>query len=724
LSVALASSSAIPDRPFLQDAASRIRLAPELQQAEFQRLEIDQDGIVYVLTDRGVARLFDDLLAIDRSFRPLTPLRARDIALTQGVLYYLFEDRWLSNGKAGRPLGHFAQGEFSGLAVADDGTVLASGSTSLGIFSGDKTRRTLELSAEFLPAPKKWLAKDGEFYAVRPDAILRLRADQSLSIVHRGSNLTALAFQDGEMLVGSGSGFYGLDLITGKTRTALQTSIPCREITCLMPVADGIWAGTTRGLFFQRTRPASTRLPSLPDGPNGIRYYSGRRWLLDDHVVDLKREPAGHLLVLTKSGLNRIEMRPWTLAAKAEWFDRKVRQRHMRFGLTAERRLPVAGDISGSEIIDTDNDGGWSSYYLASQAFRFAVTGDAAARSHAWETFAALERLRELAGTNGFFARTFERKGFKYSDTDRWRDLPGNDWEWKGHTSSDEFTSHTFAHAVLWEFVARPGAERQRIASNYVAILNHIIQHDWHLVDVDGQPTLWGRWHPDYVNHYPPSIGDRRLNSAEIIAGLQLAWKMTGHPLYRQKADELFQRHGYLTNILSPMKLIAPTPGFVHLGNDMGDEWNHSDDELAFVNYWTLHRFAFNRGLQHQYARAIREHWEFERPEKYPIWNFLHSAAGGGGDCDADGAVWTLRAWPLDTVTWRVQNSHRHDLTKLPKNFYRREMAELLPPGERPYSRLNTQPFLLDGGDGGHIELPGDEFLFGYWLGRRQGLIR
>jgi len=726
LTCATSAPAAIPDRPFLQDVASRIRPAPELQQATFQRVELDQDGVVYVLTSLGVARIYDDnLLALDHSFRPLTPLRARDITVSQGALHYLFEDRWLSNGKTGRPLGHFERDEFSGLAVADSGTVLVFSPKSLQRFTtSNSTGQPVEGPPSLLPLPGKWWSKQNEFFGLRSDAILRLRADGALSVVHRGSNLTTLAFRDEEMLVGTQDGYYGLDPNSGASRTPRQTRLPVSEITCMVPVADGLWVGTTRGLFFQRTRPASATIPSLPDGPNGIRYYSGRRWLLDDHVVDLKLEPAGHVLALTKSGLNRIEMRPWTLAAKAEWFERKIRQRHVRFGLTAERRLPVACDIASSEIIDTDNDGGWSSYYLGSQAFHFAVTGEPAARSRAWETFAALERLRELAGTNGFFARTFERKGFKFSDKERWRDLPGNDWEWKGHTSSDEFTSHTFAHAVLWELVARPGPERERIARNYTAIVDHIIQHDWYLVDVDGKPTLWGRWHPDYVNHYPPSIADRRLNSAEIIAGLQLAWKMTGRALYREKADELFQRHGYLTNILSSMKRVAYTPGFIHLGNDMGDEWNHSDDELAFVNYWTLYRFAFNRRLQRQYAGAIRDHWAFERPEQYPIWNFLHSAAGGGTDCDPEGAVWTLRGWPLDTITWRVQNSHRHDLTKLSKNFYRREMAELLPPGERPYSRLNTQPFILDGGDGGHIELPGDEFLFGYWLGRMQGLIR
>jgi hypothetical protein len=198
---------------------------------------------------------------------------------------------------------------------------------------------------------------------------------------------------------------------------------------------------------------------------------------------------------------------------------------------------------------------------------------------------------------------------------------------------------------------------------------------------------------------------------------------MSGNELYRDRAYELFEKYGYLTNILSGMKLIKATPGFVHLGNQMGDEWNHSDDELAFVTYWVLERFAFTEELRAQYRKAIRDHWEFEEPERYPMWNFIYSGCGGGTKCDPEGAVWTLRGFPLDTITWRIENAHRKDLSRLAPNFMGREMRELLPPGERQVTRCNTQPFIFDGGDGGHTEFPGEEFLLGYWLGRYLELI-
>ena len=715
------AGAAIKDAAFLQDVSVKFRTTPALTNAVLLRLEVDRDGVAYVLTDRGVARTFDETLALDRSFRPLAKLVARDIALGGGQLYYLFEDRWLSNGDSGRPLGHLPKGVFTSLAVADDGTVLLAGPGKLARVRDGKL---VELAVPAASQPLRLLAHVDEFFALSEKTIYRISND-ALTTFHEGVGLTALAVRGTELLVGTHNGYYGVGLKLGTITTPRQTKLPVTDITCLAPVTDGVWAGTTRGVFFQRIADSNGRsAASLPNGSGGIRYYASKRWLADDAVVDLKMDGDGNVLALTQTGLNQIAFRRMTLAEKAAWFDRKMRSRHVRFGLAAERRLLVPGDVTSSEIIDTDNDGGWSSYYLASQAFRYAATGGTHARSNAWEVFAALERLQTLPQRDGFFARTIERHGFKFSDPDRWRELPGGDWDWKGHTSSDEFTSHTFAHGVMWELVAKTKAERQRIATNYTRIIDHIIRHNWYLVDVDGLPTLWGRWNPDYVNHFPHSIGDRRLNSAEIIAGLQLAWKMTGNELYRQKAYELFDNHGYLTNILSSMKRIGPTTGYVHLGNDMGDEWNHSDDELAFVNYWVLYRFAFNSALREKYAGAVRDHWDFERSEKCPIWNFIYSACGGGHDCDAEGAVWSLRGIPLDTITWRVENSHRKDITKLPNNFYGKQLEELLPPGERPVTRLNTHPFQLNGGDGGSIELPGDEFLFGYWLGRYLGQIK
>ena len=634
----LCYAAAIPDTPFWQDKAVRIRTAPELQQATFRKLCIDKENVVYVLTDRGVARVFDDILVPDASFRPLAAQIPIDIAVSpSGDLYYLYADRWLSNGDNGRASGKIAPHSATRLTFGPHGEVIP-----------------VATAAPALPD-------------------------------YPGS--------------------------------------PWAQIRCAIPVEGGVWYGTPRGAFFERQGTSSRyAIPFAPGiEPPRFRYYAGPRWLKDDAVVDIAVDQDQQVWILTRTGLNQITFRSTTLQEKANWYSRKLRSRNIRFGLTGERRLKTFGDLSSSEIVDTDNDGGWTSYYLGALGAQYAVTRDEKVRRQAWESFGALERLRQISTVPGFFARTLERRGFKYSDVDRWRDALDADWEWKGHTSSDEMTSQTFAHAILWELVAQTPEERARVVANYIPIVDHLLEHDLYLVDVDGRPTLWGRWNPTYVNWFPHSIHDRRLNSAEITAFLQLAYRMTGDSKYRNKAYELFQKQGYLANIVSSIKQVKDTPGYLHEGNDMGNEWNHSDDELAFFNYWVLCRFAFTEDLRRQFLASVKDHWLLEQPERYPIWNFIYAGCGGK-DFDAAGAVWTLRGIPLDTITWPVHNSQRGDITRRETNFMHRELVELLPPGERLMARINTQPFILDAGDG-LTDLPGDEYLIGYWLGRYVGAI-
>ena len=653
---------------------------------------------------------------------------ARDITVSpEGDLFYLFDDEWLSNGQNGRRQGRFASNAFDHISVGASNAVWLSGPGTVQaahtfglLFPGEPNDAKNVAVMAPPPAPER----PGPYSpAVLADGTLQYSGSVLSSLIATIPGVTTAAFGTDTLWVGTTNGYFGLEPFIPHTNRPVRRNVPWPEVTALLPVEGGLWVGTTRGVFFERdgtnSRYATPSAPGLP--PPEFRYYAGPRWLVDDHVVSLAADPDGNVWVLSRTGLSELAFRPTTLAAKADWFQRKLRARNLRFGLTAERRLTTPGDLTTSELVDTDNDGGWTSYYLGALAAQYAVTHDDRVRAWAWESFGALERLQELSTVPGFSARTIERRGFKFSDPDRWRPAADPGWDWKGHTSSDEICSQTFAHAVMWELVATNAPERARIATNYVRLVDHILAHNLYYVDVDGQPTLWGRWHPEYVNWFPHTIHDRRLNSAELTASLQLAFTMTGDARYRDKAFELFERHGYLTNIVSSMKLIGPTPGFVHQGNNMGDEWNHSDDELAFFTYWVLVRFAFDAELRAKYLAAVGDHWNLERPERYPIWNFIYAACGGT-EFDPAGAVWTLRGTPLDTINWPMRNSHRHDVTRREPNFMGRELVELLPPGERLIARINTQPYILDQGDG-TTDFPGDEFLLGYWLGRWVGAI-
>lgn len=482
-----------------------------------------------------------------------------------------------------------------------------------------------------------------------------------------------------------------------------QTS-PGAAVRCTRTVGDAIWSGTPAGVLSRH-----------PD--SHVDYYASKRWLLDDAVVDIWPGPPGSVLILSETGLNIIHFRAMTLADKAEHFDKLTRQRHIRYGFSSTLAMSTPGDLSSGTLIDSDNDGLWTAMYLAGELFRYAVTRSDEARRNCYQSFEAMERLSRITGIKGFPARSFERAGYEVSDKSRWHVAEDKRWAWKGTTSSDEIVGHFFVYAIFAEVVPDE-AWRKRAIALIDSIMDHIVRNNWYLIDVDGKPTLWGRWNPEYVNKFPRQVGDRRLNSVEIIAFLQTAYHFTGKEIYQQKAFELLHEHGYLDNIMIPMRELGRVPGI-----DLTTEWNHSDDELAFLSYWNLYRYAFTPQLKEQYHQAIRDHWEVERPEKNPLWNFLY-AATGAEDFDLTESIWTLKEFPLDLVSWTVRNSQRQDLDLLPANFRHQTTKSVLPPDERPMSKYNGNAFQLDGGDNGREEFSGDIYLLPYWLGRYLGLIR
>ena len=704
--VGLSSHAAQPDPPFRQAVSIKYPLPVELKGAQLQKVVVDYDEVVHVLSDRGLLRIVDEQLVKDISYRPLADGIPLDISRQEatGYLYYLYSDRFLTNARAGKPYGRLPAATFNRLAVNQSGEVFLAGAQSLGLFSGGELRALEPLKRRVLEVQ----AYRGQFYLLTDRQLLRLENDQLLPL-HETKGASSLAFRDDEIILGTSNGYYGISVADGSPTFDPVTKVPVSHITRIAVTDSGLWAATSQGAFMRKE-----------DG--SFRYFASQRWLDQDTIVDLAGDSQGNMFLLTATGLNQVQFKELTLADKAAYFENKIRQRHMRYGLIAELRLKTPGEVTTAEMIDTDNDGLWTAFYLGSQAFRYAVTGAEKARRNAWESFEAYERLLSINQLTGFPSRTFERKGYKVSDADRWRDSPDPEWEWKGHTSSDEFVAYLYVASLMDELVAQSDAEKARVADFIDAILSHIIENDYYFVDVDGKPTLWGRWNPEYINAYPRSIRDRRLGSLHLVAGLQLGYDLTGKEVYRDEAFRMMDEHGYLDNIRIPMEEIKSTPGFVYEGHNMGEGgWNHSDDEMAFLTYWVIHRHAFNDTLQQAYEGSIRNHWAIEKPERNAVWHLI--TRGTEGSFDEAATRWFLRDYPMDLVRYTVRNSHRKDLIYLEPNFREQRTEELLPAAERPIIRFNANPFQLDGGADGRYELTGAEYLLPYWMARYYHVI-
>ena len=693
------------DRPFIQDFSQILPLSEELAGTKLSAVRSDRNGRVLVLSNKGLLQVHNGQLVPELSYRPLADMQIKSLETYRGQFIYLTDKAVLSNAWAGRLLIPHKMPDARLFVPGSSFDFLLAGKNSLAYFNQGKcvdkwdTARTGAKQILFDRTRNRFLL-------LFDDRLEFFSPGTKAATVFESGNLNCMGLikNDTVLVIGTQDGYLELDADSLKPRSDLQKKLPCTDIRCIRQIGESIWFGTPRGAF-------------ALDGDGRTNYYASKRWLVDDKVIDISKGPDNCVLVLSESGLNIIHFEPMTLEQKAEHFDKLTRKRHMRHGLNCALSMSKAGDFSSGTLVDSDNDGLWTSMYLAGELFRYAVTKSDDALQNCYESFDAMERLSHINHIEGFPSRSFERAGYHLSDKSRWQPAGDPNWTWKATTSSDEIVGHIFVYSIFAEVV--PDKEwRDRAITLIDDITAHIVRNDLYLVDFDGKPTLWGKWNPDYVNKFPKQVGDRRLNSVEIIGFLQTAYHFTGKEIYKDKAFELLEKHGYLDNIMIPISRIGRIPGI-----DLTTEWNHSDDELAFLSYWNLYKYAFNDELRKKYFQTIKGHWEIERPEKNPLWNLIY-AMTGAADFDLDQTIWSLKEFPLDIISWSVQNSHRKDIELLEPNFRDQTTREVLPPDERPMSKYNGNGFSMDGGEGGRREYSGDIYLLPYWLGRYLNKIK
>ncbi|MDR2815111.1 MAG: hypothetical protein LBB62_00180 [Proteiniphilum sp.] len=699
----------VKDEPYTAPVSVKYTLSPKWKDVRLKKVVADGDNSLFILTDAGLFRDFPgEIISKDLRYASLADKYPVDICIQEGTgyLYYLYSDRFLTNKHAGTICGHLPENKYTHIAVNANNDVLLTGKQGSVLYNRSTKIRELDIPRGELI---RLYVSGNKFWYLSTTGIFSLNGDKWKE-VHSGNNLTAIAFAGDKIAVGTTDGYYVIDQ-SGKVVESNNNRLPVPVISNMLAVDGKYWFATDEGAFVKQ--------------PERFDYYASERWLDQDKIIDMAADGDGNLYFLTPTGLNKVEFVRETLAEKAEYLQNNLRKYHLRYGFSVASRLIDPDDPTTMRLDDNDNDGLWTSFYLGSQAFRYAVTKEEKARKYVWESFEAYERLLVIHPIKGFSARTFERTGYIAGDTVPWRPAPDKDWWWKGTTSTDEFVGYLFVTSVIDRFVAQTPEEKKRVADYFDAIMTHIITNDYYFIDYDGKPTLWGRWNPEYVNSFAATQFDRRLNSTLTITGLQLAYKLTGKEIYKTEAYRMIKEHGYLDNMKIPMDNIRFTSGFQHQGITMGQDWNHSDDEMAFLTYWVLYHYAFDDVLKQEYAEMIRDHWAIEKPESNALWNLL--TYGTSGDIDQESTIWYLQGFPKDCNRYAVKNSHRKDLEFLPKdpyaNFREQTTTELIPKRERPLNRHNNNEFFIDGGSGAHQRLTGDEFLLPYWMARYMNVI-
>ena len=478
------------------------------------------------------------------------------------------------------------------------------------------------------------------------------------------------------------------------------TSLPVGNITAVARATDGAsWLGTTQGLI---------RLDFAAPERDQRQYMAGRRYLADDEVRQILPDAHDGIWVRTHTGVSHIELWRMTLAQKAERYEERIRARHERYGLVADSNLQVPGDPASNQLADNDNDGLWTAIYAAAECFRYRVTKSPGALANARKAVEAILFLEQVSGRRGFPARSFIRKGDPLPHDGEWHWTSDGKYYWKADTSSDEIVGHFFIFGIAYDLL--PDARlKSRILETTRRIMDHIIEHGYTLVDLDGKPTTWGWWSRE---RFSKDTEETALNSLQLLSFLKTAAHITGDARYAAEYRKVAHDLNY-TDLITRLK-------------EFRTEMNYSDEELAMLPFYCLFRYEKDRGLLTAYRRALDDWWQNMQRELNPLWTFIYLTGRPEAKVDVTGAVWMLYRMPLDLIEWTVRNSHRSDIawSQTEDRFGKREALTLLPPDERPIMRWNANPFVVDGGNGGSREDDGAAFLLPYWMGRYHKFIK
>jgi hypothetical protein len=527
---------------------------------------------------------------------------------------------------------------------------------------------------------------------------------------------------------------------------------------------------------------------------NSARFMPSRESIVNvSSATVLPRPPASQrgldgnsAIVVALQGIAVLRFPLWTLAEKADSVQSVLsRPGHEKYGLVGSCDMSSFGDVNTCQKELNDNDGLWTAIYLASQAWRYAVTKDPAVRAAAWNNFGGMKRQQVATGIFGYPARTVAKRS-DFPTSPPWYLSPTlSEWQFKGDTSSDEITGHGFIHPIVAALLASNASEAAEAQNTMLNITDNIVTNDFYLIGELGVHTQWGVWNPSYINVNALWQEGRGPNSEQILSWLAQSYAVSGNASYAAAMDTLMSaQNRYDANLINS-KMIAVCDS------------DFSDDELTYMStanlqhaYDTVRQgrsaitdprereaflsklstlIAYSRaGLDRAHAYKVRESSPFynaiycyasgqaseektgNKRKKVELLSSHYKRAGSSAksspksslrssagrrlsgpsfDCASLSAdsVWYMRRWPVELINFPQFNSDRLDVQFNVPAFGCRagdQILSLLPPDESQIlSHWNSGPFESDGGDGMSEQDPGT-FLFGYWMMRYYGWLQ
>jgi len=478
-----------------------------------------------------------------------------------------------------------------------------------------------------------------------------------------------------------------------------EDGLPVENTTSLTRgFANDLWIGTKRGAL------------RMLEGD--WQYYGADHWLPNNTVNDIAVNE-NSVFIATDGGLSILDYEEYTLQKKAAYYERHLNEwGHKRLGF-----IQTVYQKDGSWIREvSDNDGAHTATYLTAMCYKYKVTGDEKAKAEAIEAFQAMIWLERITPIDGLIARSIWSINGDIGEQGqhgsgglpaKWFTTDDGKFHWKGDASSDEVIAHFYSVSLFHDLIAE-GKDKELAKEHLVRIASYIMENGWVLIDMDGKPTRWGRWNPEYLLR-PYGYSDRGVNGLEALAFVQAAYAVSGDEKFREGYQQLVD-FGYLTNTLRQKNTFPPSSLA---------PW---DDNLAFEAYNTILRYTTDPQEKSFLLRSLERSYEIKRMEHVPWFNFTYGAFTDN-DFENEQCIKHLRAWTLDCTEHNFNNSHRDDLFVEDGYTSYEGGLKAISPRASAVMRGSRRAIRLDGGAGSRRVMEPNGYLRDYWMGRYYGFI-
>ncbi len=448
------------------------------------------------------------------------------------------------------------------------------------------------------------------------------------------------------------------------------------------------------------------------------------------------------------------ESTPQSLHEKAERFDLLAQSLHIPAGQDQLYSVILQDDLVTLDRVDmSDNVGTWTALYTASQAFRWAATGEPRALDNLRRAVLGERDMMRITGVPGLFTRVMvnpELPGFpSAAQLDAWypdcdlsqrhckrfnlvREGEFAGWWFKNDVSKDEYAAHMFSMAAAWE-LCDDDQVRAAVSEVVTAVADHLMEHNLKITDIDGQVTTYGYMNALSFNDFPG------FNALLSLSWLQLAAVVGGEPYRAYYRDCLLQQGGREVCIHDPDEDPRPYTEYLDtasVGLNLGCMTNWNNHNMAQLAAWSLVRLESDPELQAIYRRALRQSlWdaEAERPmrvQKKTLYTFFYLVNRDPSDPwpaqAAEEALCVMKTFPAGKEHYAVDTFSSYSQTCLDRSD--EPLTDVvIPIPERSMDNFVwiNNPYKLESepAEPRWVESP-EDYLLAYWLGRYFGFIR